>query len=342
MAFDGALLRCVKLELEENLINSKVDKIHQPSKDELIITFRSRSGSYKLLISIKANSSRIHLTNKPIENPKVPPMICMLLRKKLAGAKLVNVRQKELERVLFFDFDTVNDIFEKQRLVFIVEIMGKYSNVILAGKNYNVIDALRRVNEDMSSKRQVLPGVKYTLPPSQRKLNILNEQTTNIAQKITESSLKSTSKAVSHTIQGLSFIVCDEIEFLNSISKSKKPLEETLSTLKRRINSKLHAGYMVTSSSGKMIDFTFIPVKHFEESGCIVKKFDTISEMLDAFYYEKDSYDRVKNKNQFLFKYLHNLSTKLSKKLKILNKELMQSHDKEKFKIQADFKCKRI
>ena len=93
---------------------------------------------------------------------------------------------------------------------------------------------------------------------------------------------------------------------------------------------------MVTSPSGKMIDFTFIPVKHFEESGYIVKKFDTISEMLDAFYYEKDSYDRVKSKNQFLFKHLHNLSTKLNKKLKILNKELMQSHDKEKFKVQAD------
>lgn len=336
MAFDGALLKCVKSELEENLMDSKVDKIHQPSKDELIITFRSRSGNYKLLISIKANSSRIHLTNKPIENPKVPPMICMLLRKKLAGAKLINIRQKGLERVLFFDFDTVNDIFEKQRLVLIVEIMGKYSNVILADKNYNIIDALRRVNEDMSSKRQVLPGVKYTLPPSQGKLNILNEQVANIAQKITESKLESISKAVSHVIQGLSSVVCDEIEFLNSISKSKNPLEETLSTLKRHINSKLHAGYMVTSPSGKMIDFTFIPVKHFEESGYIVKKFDTISEMLDAFYYEKDSYDRVKSKNQFLFKHLHNLSTKLNKKLKILNKELMQSHDKEKFKVQAD------
>lgn len=336
MAFDGALLKCVKSEFEENLIDSKVDKIHQPSKDELIITFRSRSGNYKLLISIKANSARIHLTNKPIENPKVPPMICMLLRKKLAGARLVNVRQKGLERILFFDFDTVNDIFEKQRLVLIVEIMGKYSNVILADKNYNIIDALRRVNEDMSSKRQVLPGIKYTLPPSQGKLNILNEQTANIAQTITESNLESTSKAVSHVMQGLSSIVCDEIEFLNSISKSKNPLEETLSTLKRHINSKLHAGYMVTSPSGKMIDFTFIPVKHFEESSYIVKKFDTISEMLDAFYHEKDSYDRVKSKNQFLFKHLHNLSTKLNKKLKILNKELMQSYDKEKFKVQAD------
>ena len=241
MAFDGALLKCVKSELKENLMDSKVDKTHQPSKDELIITFRARFGSYKLLISIKANSARIHLTNKPIENPKVPPMICMLLRKKLAGAKLVNIRQKGLERVLFFDFDTVNDIFEKQRLVLIVEIMGKYSNVILADKNYNIIDALRRVNEDMSSKRQVLPGVKYTLPSSQGKLNILNEQTANIAQKIAESKLESTSKAVSHVLQGLSSVICDEIEFLNSISKSKNPLEETLSTLKRHINSKLHA-----------------------------------------------------------------------------------------------------
>ena len=167
MALDGAFLRHIKKELEEKLLGGRVDKIHQPNREELVVAFRTREAAYKVLFSARANSARVHFTAIPLENPKQPPMLCMLLRKKLQGAKLTAIRQPELERLLHFDFDTVNELGDHVTLTLTVEIMGRYSNIILSDENGKIIDALKRVDAEMSSQRLVLPGLTYQLPPPQ-------------------------------------------------------------------------------------------------------------------------------------------------------------------------------
>ena len=170
MALDGCFLRHIKKELEEKLLGGRVDKIHQPNREELVVAFRTREAAFKVLFSARANSARVHFTSIPLENPKQPPMLCMLLRKKLQGAKLTGIRQPEAERLLHFDFDTLNELGDHVTLTLTMEIMGRYSNIILSDENGKIIDALKRVDAEMSSQRLVLPGLSYQLPPPQDKL----------------------------------------------------------------------------------------------------------------------------------------------------------------------------
>ena len=144
-----------------------MDKVHQPNREELLIAFRTREAAYKVLFSARANSARVHFTAIPLENPKQPPMLCMLLRKKLQGARLTAIRQPELERLLHFDFDAINELGDHVTLTLTMEVMGRYSNIILSDENGKIIDALKRVDAEMSSQRLVLPGLSYRLPPPQ-------------------------------------------------------------------------------------------------------------------------------------------------------------------------------
>ena len=164
MALDGAFLRHIKIELEEQLLNTKVDKIYQPSREELILSMRSREGTKKLLISARPGSARINLTAITPENPKVPPMLCMLLRKKLSGARLREIQQPGLERVMLLIFEGTNELGDLCEMTLAVEIMGQYSNIIFLDGEGCIIDAFRRVDASMSSQRLILPGLRYELP----------------------------------------------------------------------------------------------------------------------------------------------------------------------------------
>ncbi len=212
MALDGAFLRHIKRELEEKLLGARVDKIHQPNREELVVAFRSRESACRVLFSARANSARVHLTEIPLENPKQPPMLCMLLRKKLQGAKLQAIRQPELERLLHFDFDAVNELGDHVTLTLTMEIMGKYSNIILSDGEGKIIDALKRVDAEMSSQRLVLPGLSYRLPPPQDKLCLL-ARTAQEAVSAMEALPRDMelSKGLLAVLQGVSPIVCREV-----------------------------------------------------------------------------------------------------------------------------------
>ena len=113
MALDGIFLNHIKNEIAPCIIGSRVEKIHQPSREELVIHLRSRSGSYKLFLSVRVNSPRVHFTANPPENPATPPMFCMLMRKKLTNGLVTGVRQMGLDRVLYIDFEASNDIGDR-------------------------------------------------------------------------------------------------------------------------------------------------------------------------------------------------------------------------------------
>ncbi|MDD3833333.1 MAG: NFACT family protein, partial [Oscillospiraceae bacterium] len=165
MAFDGAFLSCLKEELESTLIEARVDKIHQPSREELVLDLRSRGCSKKLYISARANSPRVHFTEIALENPSTPPMFCMLLRKRLIGGRLTAIRQPGLERALYLDLDCVNELGDIVQLTLATEIMGRHSNIILIDSDLKIIDSIKRIDFETSSIRPVLPGLEYSPPP---------------------------------------------------------------------------------------------------------------------------------------------------------------------------------
>ena len=217
MALDGTLLRQIRHELESCLIGARIDKIHQFSREEMIFVLRlpqpteDGSRTVKLYLSAGADSPRIHLTSASFENPKSPPMFCMLMRKYLGSAKLIEIRQIGLDRILHLVFETRNEMGDLIQLTVAIEIMGRHSNIILIDETGRVIDSIKRIDDTMSSVRPILPGVRYTLPPAQDKLDLIDVTPEQIEQRLRTGKDTPLSKALLSAVQGVSPIVCREI-----------------------------------------------------------------------------------------------------------------------------------
>lgn len=346
MALDGAFLRHIKKELEEKLLGARVDKIHQPNREELVVAFRSRESACKVLFSARANSARVHLTTMALENPKQPPMLCMLLRKRLQGAKLTAIRQPELERLLHFDFDTVNELGDHVTLTLTIEIMGRYSNIILTGPDGKVIDALKRVDAEMSSQRLVLPGLTYQLPPPQNKLCMLMATPQELAEALKALPRDmELSKGLLAVLQGVSPVVCREIA--HRVGRGR---ELTVMTMDEEQNFRLGyfyqrwretvtdvsgAPYMAVNLQKKPMDFSFTDIQQYGTSA-VVRQGESFSQMLDEFYWERDTLERMRVREQDLLRLLSTHSERLSRKINAQKAELEQCAQRETLRVAGD------
>ena len=343
MAFDGVMLHYVKEEIKEIADEARVSQIHQPNREELVISIRTRDGNKKLLLSSRANSPRVCFTEKAPENPATPPMLCMLLRKRLSGAKLVDVRQPGLERILFLDFIGVNELGDKVLLTLCVEIMGKYSNIILIDGEGIIVDALKRVDLTMSSQRLVLPNIKYELPPKQEKLCILECDSSEIVDKTlnTPSEMK-LSKVILSAMQGISPIIARELEYKTGADSNremtavdKMVLNTRIDELKNYIINKESAPTMLINPDGKPFDIAFTDIMQYGEMAG-KKRFSSFSKMLDSFYYERDKAERMKVKSQDLLKLCSNIQDKLIRKIAVQEKELKDSLNRDELRKKGD------
>ena len=346
MALDGAFLRHIKIELEKKLINSKADKIYQPSRDELVISMRSREGAGKLFISARAGSARIGLTAGAPENPRTPPMLCMLLRKKLSGARLRSIRQPQLERLLMLDFEGTNELGDLVMMTLAVEIMGQYSNIVLLDGDGIIIDAFRRVDASMSSQRLILPGLKYELPPAQNKLCLLEADADDIISAVQAlPSDMPLSKALLSVMQGMSPIICRELEHLTGRGRDvfSKQLDEELITrlrffLKRIITLVRDCSgepYIITDLTGKPVDFTFEAVQQYG-SGRSERISGGFSELLDRYYSKKDAIETMRRRSEDLSRLLNNTAARLIRKIYAQSDELKACADREHLRICGD------
>lgn len=319
MALDGIFLYHLKNEIASFAVDSRVDKIHQPSRDEIVISLRSREGSRKLLMSCNADSARIHFTEFAPENPPKPPMFCLMLRKRLTGAWITSIEQDNLERILRINFSGTDELGDKTNYALIIEIMGKYSNIIFVDRDNRIIDSLKRVDESKSHIREILPGVTYVAPPAQDKLNIFTDDISVIKEKIAVSN-KGIYKAFLETVKGVSPIVCREIENGLSLEEFKKMAENPVPTA-------------VIVETPK--DFTFIDVKQYGNIAEI-KTYESFSKLLDFFYYEKVRLMRIKARSSDLFKALTTLQERAVRKAVNRQNELDECRDKETYKLFGD------
>lgn len=342
MALDGILLSLAKKEILDGAQFGRVEKIHQPSREELVIHLRTKSGAKKLLLSVRANSPRIHFTQHAPENPATPPMFCMLMRKRLVNASLIDIRQSELDRVLYMDFDATNEIGDRVRLTLSIEIMAKHSNIILFDEEGKIVDALKRVDLSQSTVRQILPGFRYTSPPPQNKLNILEHTTENIIGQIKSFENKTLSSAILSSLQGVSPLTSRELagefaeHFVDEVSDAGfEELKDKINNLRKIVETGNAVAFMLKDETGKPADFSFMPIKQYGAKYTSEEK-PSFSELLDEFYFECDRLDRTRQKAQDLVKFLSSAIARISKKISLQQAELRQCADREQLRISAE------
>ena len=344
MPLDGITLNLLTNELSAQIVGSRIEKIHQPSKDELVFHLRSREGAYKLLISASANSPRLHLTANPPENPSTPPMLCMLFRKHLSSATITAVRQLGLDRVVFIDLAGTNEIGDSVTFTLCVEIMAKHSNIILTDSSGTIVDSVKRIDFTQSSVRQILPSLKYEIPPRQNKLSLAENDALSVANAIRERKGKRLSAAILDTVEGVSPLISREIASLvcgGDIAAEEtegfyfEKLVKELESIKSTLENKTAVPTMLIREGVKPFDFTFRDVTQYGFT-VTAKEFESFSKLLDDFYYEKDRFERTRQRSISLLKLLNNSAARAARKLQSRQAELEACADKDALRINAE------
>lgn len=344
MALDGAFLYAVKSELDF-LIGARIDKIHQPSKDEIILAFRAQGGNFRLIISASANAARVHITRAAVENPKSPPMFCMLLRKHLGNGKLLSIRQDGLERILYFDFEAMNEIGDMVKVTLAIEIMGRCSNLIIINSDGKIIDSIKRVDEEMSRERLVLPGMKYTYPPRDGRISILTSTKNEMKEAILSAKNDELSKCLIKTFEGISPIFVRECAFYAAKGKDVTKDEITddimdrilfyLANVQKNLLNRTNSFNVVLDKENNLKDFSFVGIHQYGNL-MITREFPSACETLDYFYAERDAISRMKQRSNDLLKFLVNTSDRLTRKISAQKEELIVCAERDALKIKGD------
>lgn len=345
MALDGLFLSCLKRELEEKLRDSRIDKIFQPSREELIFLFRGREGQHRLYLSVRAASPRLNFTEMRPENPAQPPMLCMLLRRRLGGGRFVSVRQDGLERALYLDFDCVNELGDVVRMTFAAELMGKYSNGILIDQNGRVVDAMKRVDLEMSPVRPILPGVTYAAPPALAdRLDITRVSVDEVVFAVQKTG-KPLTDALLDVTCGLSPLTCREItarvtggediaaDCLDDAGISR--LTDTLTKIRAIALGEVPGRpWLVYREDGRPLNFAPLPLLQYGPQKS--REMESYSALLDAFYAEREQVERLKQRAADLHRVLTTNLERVQRKLNAQREDLRRSENREQDRIFAD------
>ena len=277
MSLDAICLGALRAELEREITGMKVDKVQQPGKDRLVLGLRGNGKPKKLLISAGSGNARLHLTEETDENPASPPMLCMLLRKQLVGARLAALTQPETERVLDILFDAVDPMgFPCQRHL-IFESMGKYANLILTDGEMCILACVHRLEGNFTESRMILPGLRYRLPPPQNKSNPAKVSPDFLREMLNGGGEKELSTVLMETFSGFSPLICRELAFRASGRTDVRVSEiidgglantavNVFLEFQRVLCSGDYTPYLLTDSTGAPKDFSFAAVFTYEEN----------------------------------------------------------------------------
>lgn len=326
MAFDGGFLYTVTKELQ-TAIDCHVDKIYQPARDVLVLTLRKKGFVKKLILSAASGTARVHFTEQKYENPDTPPMFCMLARKLFSSARLTKVEQKGLERVIEFTFDTTNEMGDRTSPKIVCELIGNSSNIILVAEDGKIYDAVHRSDIEKSD-RLIVSGASYTYPDSQNKINILTSNLSEIATEIESRKDVELSVVLLQTLEGVSPLVCRELALSGDDST-----ENILQILKHNLSQSQFI--MLCKSDGTPADFCYMPIRQYEGL-YTTKTFESPSQLLDAFYFERENAARIHKASADISKLLSNLIARANRRMANRQKELLENRDREDLRINGE------
>ncbi len=335
MPFDGGF--CHKIAAELNAaVDCHIDKIYQPSRDELVFLLRKKGFAKRLLISAKSGAARVQFTDIKYENPDVPPMFCMLLRKHFSSARLVSIFQPSLERILRFKFETTNEMGDRVSPEIICELIGNQSNIVLLDSDGRIIDAIRRSDIEVAA-RIIQPGAVYEHPRSQGKLNPLDNEISVIAEKCLHNGELPLSRGILSVIDGFSPLIAREIAYsaygIDPIISEINDYEPFKNELIRVISDIGIAGSptLVNRIDGGA-DFSYTDIKQYGSDTKRIK-YESFSELLDAFYSERELKSRINHAASDVLKTVNNARARAVKRLSLRKKELEDCADREQNRI---------
>lgn len=336
MSLDGITIRSIVYELKEKIINGKIQKINQINENLLILNIY-KNKNYKLLISSNSQDARIHFTKLEYENPMDPPNFCMVLRKHIQGSTILDIEQNGLDRTVIITVSSRNELGDISNKKLIIDIMNKYSNIVLVKSDNTVIEAIKRVSHDMSSVRAIYPGTKF---------NLLEDNKVDITKKfINISELNFDNPKMKYLFYtnytGFSPTISNELLYISQIESKDSYLN--LNNEKKDLLDK-----NFKNLSENIIENKFEPYIFFENDKIINyycfdlhlgnkrQKFDSISEAMDIYYKENVNDNSTNQKKSNLYKIVSQLISKKENKLNAIKNDIEKSKNFDDYKIQAD------
>ena len=342
MPLDAIFLTALTAELNETLPGSRIDKIQQPDRETVLLSLRTQgAGNRRLLLSASPNHPRIHYTAEKFEQPAQPPMFCMLLRKHLSGGRILSLTQLPMERAVDLCIESADELGELSRKHIWLELMGRNSNLILTGPDGRILDCLRRVDFEMSEKRQVLPGLFYREPPTQGKLDLRAETPEALQAELERLRTQTAFDGwLMDRYAGISPLIARELVFrlTGSVEADLSALDPA--DLAPRLCEALHG--LLTGFAPTLLlrgetpkDFSFRPIAQYE-GWMTCRTAAGFSALLDDYYAERDRTQRIKARTQNLTKTLNTLKSRAERKLANQRKELEATYDRERLRQLGD------
>ena len=332
-------------ELKPILTGAKIDKVHQPGRDEIILALRLGRGNGRLLLSASPNHPRLQMTELSRENPDAPPMFCMLLRKHLMGGRILSVEQPHLERIVELRLEVLDELGDRKERRLILEAMGRRANLVLVDDQGRIVDCLRRVDGDMSAQRQLLPGLFYRLPPAMDKADPTALDEEGWLRQVEQAPGES---RVDHwlldTFGGWSPLVCREIAFraggrvdVTFDELGPQGRVRVAEAAEMLLNSVKENSFMPTviSIEKRPKDFTFFPAEQYEEAGACAA-YPTFSALMDRFYEQRENQERIRQKGQDLIRSVTNARDRTARKIANQQRELDATQDRERLRQFGD------
>ena len=342
MAFDGITIANITKELKQTLLGGRIYKIAQPESDELLLTIKNNGAQYRLVLSADASLPLVYLTDVNKPSPMTAPGFCMLLRKHLQNARIVDITQPGLERIIHLDLEHLNELGDVCRKKLIVEIMGKHSNIIFCDDHDKIIDSIKHISGMVSSVREVLPGRDYFIPQTQDKRDPLQISYVNFAENMRTKPM-AVYKALYSSYTGLSPIIAQEICYRAGIDADMPAnvledsalhiLYDTLSDMTRQIESGDFAPSIIYDGK-EPIEFAALPLTIYSDK--TAQSYDSISVVLEHYYAERSIVTRIRQKSVDLRKIVQTALERNVKKYDLQIKQMQDTEKREKYKVYGE------
>ena len=336
MAFDAFFLTAVLREVQDTCLTGRIEKIHQPVRDTVILHLKTPKGREKLLFTASPTAPRLHLTASSPENPAEPPMFCMLLRKHLSGARLVQVTQPPMERCAVFTFDCTNEMGDPVQKHLVSEMMGRTCNLYLLDGQGRILDCLRRVGLDETQLRPALPGMYYQKPEPIQKENPIQEL--DYVNLLSRPGADLLYDRLMDCLGGLSPLVCREAALYAGGDVDFRLEEADIPQIAEKVKiffetyTKNPAPYYYAAPDGTPKQFAFCPIRQYGDC----QQASSFGELLDKYYVIRDRKDAMRQKSQAVRKTVSNLCSRLTRKMAVQEKELSATYDRERLRQLGD------